>query len=148
MSSPKIFRGIQNHPKVAMSDVVHQPYPSPDASVHASQPRDVPPAETRLDDDARLFAAFVSCRTTLEDLSDRAAAAGERVSGSLIASHLTGKLPVSAVEHNAVADAINERLGELSLPAAAPYREESSGRGEGRGTRQLSAPPHRLSRGF
>ena len=75
-----------------------------------------------------LFAAFLACRTTLEDLSDRTAALGERVTGSLIAAHLTGKSPVSDDKHNAVADAINARLGELSLPAAASYRAGDSHR--------------------
>jgi hypothetical protein len=74
------------------------------------------------DDGVLMFPAFLACRTTLENLSDRTAALGENVSGSLIAAHLTGRSPVSDVTHNAVADAINARLGELSLPAAASYR--------------------------
>ena len=69
----------------------------------------------------RLFEAFVACRTTLDDLSSRAAALGEDLSGPVIAAHLTGKCCVSAHNHDVVAAAINARLGELSLPPAAPY---------------------------
>ena len=69
----------------------------------------------------RLFEAFVACRTTLDDLSSRAAALGEDLSGPVIAAHLTGKCCVSAHRHDVVAAAINARLSELSLPAAAPY---------------------------
>lgn len=73
-----------------------------------------------------MFAAFVACRTTLDDLSDRTAALGEDVAGSVIAAHLTGRSSVSDAKHNIVAEAINVRLGELSLPAAAPYRRVTS----------------------
>ena len=69
-----------------------------------------------------LFEAFLACRTTLEDLSDRAAALGHNLRGSAIAAHPTGKTPVSDAKHNALADAINKRLAELSLPPAAPYK--------------------------
>ena len=69
----------------------------------------------------RLFEAFVACRTTLDDLSSRAAALGEDLSSPVIAAHLTGKRCVSAHKHDVVAAAINARLRELSLPAAAPY---------------------------
>jgi hypothetical protein len=69
----------------------------------------------------RLFEAFVACRTTLDDLSGRAAALGEDLSSQVIAAHLTGKCCVSPHKHDVVAAAINARLRELSLPAAAPY---------------------------
>jgi hypothetical protein len=69
----------------------------------------------------RLFEAFVACRTTLDDLSSRAAALGEDLSIPVIAAHLTGKCCVSAHNHDVVAAAINARLRELSLPPAAPY---------------------------
>jgi hypothetical protein len=69
-----------------------------------------------------LFEAFLACRTTLEDLSDRTAALGHVLCGSVIAAHLTGKAWVPDAAHNALADAINKRLGELSLPPAAPYQ--------------------------
>jgi hypothetical protein len=68
-----------------------------------------------------LFEAFVACRTTLDDLSNRAAALGEDLSGPVIAAHLTGQCCISAQKHNVVAALINARLSELSLPAAAPY---------------------------
>ncbi len=69
----------------------------------------------------RLLEAFVACRTTLDDLSSRAAALGEDLSSPVIAAHLTGKSFVSAHQHDVVAAAINARLRELSLPAVAPY---------------------------
>jgi hypothetical protein len=69
----------------------------------------------------RLFEAFVACRTTLDDLSNRVAAQGEDLSGPVIAAHLTGHCCISAEQHNVVAAVINARLSELSLPAAAPY---------------------------
>jgi hypothetical protein len=58
----------------------------------------------------RLFEAFVACRTTLDDLSNRAAALGEDLSGPVIAAHLTGHSCISAQKHNAVAAVINARL--------------------------------------
>jgi hypothetical protein len=67
----------------------------------------------------RLFEAFITCRTTLDDLSDRAAALGAELSGPIIAAHLTGKSCVSAQKHNVLVTAINTRLAELSLPAIA-----------------------------
>ncbi|HEU5484270.1 MAG TPA: hypothetical protein VFU98_05140 [Microlunatus sp.] len=82
------------------------------------------------DDISCSFAAFIACRTTLEDLSERTAAIGEQVSGSTIAAHLTGQATVSDVTHNAVADAINTRLQELSLAAAAPYRSSRTSRAD------------------
>jgi hypothetical protein len=68
-----------------------------------------------------LFEAFISCRTTLDDLSSRAAALGEDLSAPIIAAHLTGKSSLSAQKHNVLVAAINDRLHELSLPAAPLY---------------------------
>jgi len=68
-----------------------------------------------------LFEAFVACRTTLDDLSSRAAALGEDLSAPVIAAHLTGKSPISAQKHNVLVSVINGRLSELSLPASALY---------------------------
>jgi hypothetical protein len=75
----------------------------------------------------RLFEAFVACKATLDDLSSRAAAMGEDISGPVIAAHLTGKSCISGQKHNVVAAAINARLGELSMPAAAPYTDKFQG---------------------
>jgi hypothetical protein len=75
----------------------------------------------------RLFEAFIACRTTLDDLSSRAAAMGEDISGPVIAAHLTGRSYMSVHKHNVVAAAINARLGELSMPAAAPYTNRFQG---------------------
>ena len=67
----------------------------------------------------RLFEAFITCRTTLDDLSDRAAALGAEISAPVIAAHLTGRSCISAQKHDVLVTAINTRLAELSLPAAA-----------------------------
>ena len=67
----------------------------------------------------RLFEAFIACRTTLDDLSDRAATLGADLSAPVIAAHLTGQSCVSAQKHNVLVTAINARLAELSLPTAA-----------------------------
>jgi hypothetical protein len=73
----------------------------------------------------RLLDAFIACRTTLDDLSSRAAALGQKISAPVIAAHLTGRSRISDMKHNVVAAAINARLRELSLPATAPYRKET-----------------------
>lgn len=87
-----------------------------------------------IDGDAlkRLFEAFIACRTTLDDLSGRAAAMGEDISGPVIAAHLTGRSCVSGRKHNVVAAVINARLGELSMPAAAPYTNKFQGPADSR----------------
>jgi hypothetical protein len=68
-----------------------------------------------------LFEAFIRCRTTLDDLSNRTAALGEDLSAPVIAAHLTGKSCISAQQHNVLVAAINARLAELSLPGSALY---------------------------
>ena len=68
-----------------------------------------------------LFEAFIRCRTTLDDLSNRAAALDENLSAPVIAAHLTGKSCLSAQQHNVLVAAINARLHELSLPGSARY---------------------------
>jgi hypothetical protein len=81
----------------------------------------------QIDGDAlnRLFETFITCRTTLDDLSERAAALGADLSAPVIAAHLTGKSCVSAQQHNVLVSAINARLAELSLPTAARYTYRS-----------------------
>jgi hypothetical protein len=69
----------------------------------------------------RLFEAFITCRTTLDDLSTRAAGLGEDLSAPVIAAHLTGKSCIPAQQHNVLVAAINARLAELSLPESARY---------------------------
>lgn len=64
--------------------------------------------------------AFVACRTTLEDLSERAAAQGTVVSAATIAAHLTGQAELSQQSQDAIANAINARLAELAKAPTAP----------------------------
>ena len=94
--------------------------PAPRTLLQGTSPLPRPASGARQDD--RLFAIFLASRTTLEDLSRRTSALGESVAASVIAAYLTGRCSVSAAAHNAVAEAINLRLRELSRPAAAPYR--------------------------
>ena len=77
----------------------------------------------RIDSEAleRLFEAFIACRTTLDDLSDRAATLGADLSAPVIAAHLTGKSCISAQKHDVLVTAVNARLAELSLPASARH---------------------------
>jgi hypothetical protein len=69
----------------------------------------------------RLFEAFITCRTTFDDLSDRAAALGADLSPPVIAAHLTGRSCISAQKHDVLVTAVNARLAELSLPASARH---------------------------
>lgn len=94
------------------------------ASSGESAPGRVSPGA--VEDGQGMFAAFVACRTTLDDLSGRAAARGEVISGAAIAAIVTGRCDVSDATHNAVADAINARLAELSLPSAVTHRSGSA----------------------
>jgi hypothetical protein len=67
-----------------------------------------------------LFETFIRCRTTLDDLSNRAAALGVDISGPVIAAHLTGKSCLSAHKHDVLVAAVNARCAELSLPGSGP----------------------------
>lgn len=72
----------------------------------------------------RLFEAFIACRTTLDNLSDRAATLGADLSPPVIAAHLTGKSCISAQKHDVLVAAVNARLAELSLPASARHTSD------------------------
>ena len=86
------------------------------------RPAMTPRGNASTDQHQRLFAIFLSCRTTLEDLSRRTKTFGGGLSVALLANYLVGRSTVSAATHNVVADAINARLRELSKPPDAPYR--------------------------
>jgi hypothetical protein len=47
---------------------------------------------------------------------------GTQLTIATIAGHLTGKSDLSDQDHNALVEAINIRLGELSAPPTARYR--------------------------
>ena len=82
----------------------------------------------------RLFEAFITCRTTLDDLSYRAAALGADHRAPVIAAHLTGKSCNTAQKHKVHFTAVNARVAELSLPASA---RDTSGPND---LRELRAP--------
>ena len=69
-----------------------------------------------------LLESFIACRTTLDDLQQRIAALGRSLPICDIASHLTGKNQFPNATHNTVADAINQRLAELSERRKVSYR--------------------------
>jgi hypothetical protein len=69
-----------------------------------------------------LFDSFCACRTTLDDLKIRMGVLGKRLTIATIAGHLTGRSDLSDQDHNALVDAINIRLRELSAPPTARYR--------------------------
>jgi hypothetical protein len=87
---------------------------------------------------SRLFEAFITCRTTLDDLSCRAAALGADLSPPVIAAHLTGKSCISAQKHNVLVTAVDARLAELSLPASARHTSDPNPDDP----RRLRAPLH------
>jgi len=92
----------------------------------------------------RLFEAFIACRTTLDDLSDRAATLGADLSAPVIAAHLTGKSCISAQKHDVLVTAVNARLAELSLPASARHpsdRRDPRGREPHRAVERDSGQP-------
>jgi hypothetical protein len=88
----------------------------------------------------RLFEAFIACRTTLDDLSDRAATLGADLSAPVIASHLTGKSCIAAQKHDVLVTAVNARLAELSLPASARHPSDRRDTSDRRDPRGLRAP--------
>ena len=47
-----------------------------------------------------------------------------------VEAYLAGLMPLSAHEHNVLAQAINERLAELPPPPRAPYREPDEDPGQ------------------
>jgi hypothetical protein len=70
---------------------------------------------------ARLAAAYASTGLRLEELWLACLALGGNVGPYEMQAYLAGLIPLSAHEHNVLAQAINEELGELSPPRA-PYR--------------------------
>jgi hypothetical protein len=76
-----------------------------------------------LDGQGCLFEAFITCRTTLDDLAIRLAVHGKNLGVATIAAHLTGRTRLGEPDHNVIANAINARLAELARPARTlPYR--------------------------
>jgi hypothetical protein len=75
------------------------------------------------EDRVRLVKAYEGSRMTLGQLWLADFALGGSAGRYEVEAYLSGLMPLSAHEHNALAQAINERLAELPPPPRAPYRE-------------------------
>ena len=72
---------------------------------------------------ADLTVAYAATGLRIDELWVGCFALGGNVGRYEIEAYLAGLMPISAHEHNVVAQVVNERLAELSSPARAPYRE-------------------------
>lgn len=99
--------------------------PNPFAHGSPSNPTIAPKSRSGGPQRESLMSVFVSCRTTLEDLSRRTGAYGDALAVSVLAAYLTGRCNLPAASHNIVAGALNLRLQELSRPPTAAYRWSS-----------------------
>ena len=73
-----------------------------------------------------LVDAFAGSKLTVEALWIRYFALGGDVGKVEIEAYLAGLMPMSSLQHNILAHAINERLDELGPPRRAPYRSDGS----------------------
>jgi hypothetical protein len=67
--------------------------------------------------------AYESSQLRVEELWLDYFALGGNAGRYEVEAYLAGLMPLSAHEHNVLAQAVNERLAELPPPARAPYRE-------------------------
>jgi hypothetical protein len=72
----------------------------------------------------KLTEAFAGSKLTVEELWLRYFALGGDVGKVEIEAYLAGLMPMSSLQHNILAHAINERLDELGPPRRAPYRSD------------------------
>ena len=75
------------------------------------------------EDRTRLVKAFVSSQLRIEQLWLAYFALGGSAGRYEVEAYLAGLMPMSAHEHNVLAQAVNERLAELPPPPRAPYRD-------------------------
>lgn len=81
------------------------------------------PAHSPEEDRARLAKAFESSQLRIEQLWLAYFALGGSAGRYEVEAYLAGLMPLSAHEHNVLAQAVNERLAELPPPPRAPYRD-------------------------
>jgi len=81
------------------------------------------PQHSPEEDRARLVKAFVSSQLRIEQLWLAYFALGGSAGRYEVEAYLAGLMPMSAHEHNVLAQAVNERLAELPPPPRAPYRD-------------------------
>jgi hypothetical protein len=75
------------------------------------------------EDRTRLVKAFLSSQMRIEQLWLAYFALGGSAGRYEVEAYLAGLMPMSAHEHNVLAQAVNERLAELPPPPRAPYRD-------------------------
>lgn len=75
------------------------------------------------EDRRRLVKAFESSQLRIEELWLAYYALGGNAGRYEVEAYLAGLMPLSAHEHNVLAQAVNERLAELPPPPRAPYRK-------------------------
>jgi hypothetical protein len=75
------------------------------------------------EDRTRLVKAFRSSQMRIEQLWLAYFALGGSAGRYEIEAYLAGLMPMSAHEHNVLAQAVNERLAELPPPPRATYRD-------------------------
>ena len=81
------------------------------------------PAHSPDEDRARLAKAFENSQLRIEQLWLAYFALGGSAGRYEVEAYLAGLMPLSAHEHNVLAQAVNERLAELPPPPRAPYRD-------------------------
>ena len=81
------------------------------------------PQHSPEEDRARLVKAFASSQLRIEQLWLAYFALGGSAGRYEVEAYLAGLMPMSAHEHNVLAQAVNERLAELPPPPRAPYRD-------------------------
>ena len=75
------------------------------------------------EDQARLAKAFALTNLRVEQLWLAYFALGGSAGRYEVEAYLAGLMPMSAHEHNVLAQAVNERLAEMPPPPRAPYRD-------------------------
>ena len=81
------------------------------------------PQQSPEEDRTRLVKAFLSSQMRIEQLWLAYFALGGSAGRYEVEAYLAGLMPMSAHEHNVLAQAVNERLAELPPPPRAPYRD-------------------------
>jgi hypothetical protein len=82
------------------------------------------------EDRSRLVKAFQSSQLRIEELWLAYYALGGNAGRYEVEAYLAGLMPLTAHEHNVLAQAVNERLAELPPPPRAPYRDPEDEREE------------------
>ena len=85
------------------------------------------------EDRVKLVQAYRSSQLRIEQLWLAYFALGGSAGRYEVEAYLAGLMPMSAHEHNVLAQAVNERLAELPPPPRAPYRDPDGASPDGSG---------------